>query len=82
MSDPKPDQRVGEVQPQAEDYVTAAGALLATDAIEKIDAGAALIHALYHLPAAKITALLDGASPGFCNTYTRAQAAYAVGRRS
>lgn len=56
------------------------GILMAEDAIEKIEAGFALTHALYHLPVEKIKALLKDATPGFADTFGRAQGAYGVGK--
>ncbi|MFI5839456.1 hypothetical protein ACIA8K_07050 [Catenuloplanes sp. NPDC051500] len=67
--------------PKAEDYVTAAGSVLAVDAIEKINAGAALAYALYYQPAHKIRALTQDA-PGLFDAMCRAQVAYEVGARA
>lgn len=62
----------------AADYVTAAGALLTTDAIEKINAGAGLAYALYHAPA-HLVAEINGSSYGFQAALMRAQQAYGIG---
>ncbi len=55
-------------------------AALGRDAIEKINAGAALTFGLYSLPADKIKALLTDAPPGFVDAFGRAQSAYGVTR--
>ncbi|BEL07823.1 hypothetical protein Q0Z83_060140 [Actinoplanes sichuanensis] len=69
-----------EISPELE--VLLANASLGRDAIEKINAGAGLVYALYHLPVEKVRALLDGTTPGFFDAYNRAQAAFSVRSRS
>lgn len=69
-----------EAVASAEDYSAAAGALLAEDAIRKIDAGARLTYALYHLPRDTVTALFKDASPGFIKAYDQATSAFGIER--
>ncbi len=70
-----------DAQAQAEDYVTAAGALLATDAIAKLNAGAALTFAVYSLPKDVVMPLMKDAPRSFIDAYGKACTAYGVGKR-
>lgn len=70
----------GSETPEAEEFATAVGALLGTDAIEKINAGAQLIYALYHHPRAKDLFTNDEfMTQGLAGAYMRAQSAYGIG---
>ncbi len=76
--DQEPVEPVEPVEPN-EQVPTAGGSLIEQDAIRKIDAGAQLIHMLYHHPRAKDLLTSDFATPGFVKAYGKACEAYGVG---
>lgn len=65
--------------PEIEHLFNAGGSLIEQDAIKKIDAGAQLIHMLYHHPRAQALLASEFATLGFIKAYGKACGAYGVG---
>jgi len=73
--------QVVETQAQLDASAAGTGALLAADAIAKINAGAALTFAVWSLPKAVVTTLMRHAPTAFITAYDKACQAYGVGGR-
>lgn len=70
-----------KVQPELSAEFVALLGTATEDTLEKIDAGAQLVYALYHLPADTFRQVLDITPPHMSRAIARAQAAYGVNRR-
>jgi hypothetical protein len=55
---------------------------LAADAIDKVNAGAALAYAIYHCPKGDVKAFFDAMPDGVARAYMKACEAYGIGQRA
>lgn len=70
-----------KVEPELSPEFEALLGIATADTLEKVDAGAQLVYALYHVPADTIRQVLDLMPQSFTRALARAHAAYGVDRR-